>query len=73
MFESSDGGASWSVLDRGLPEAPGTPWLLSLDPGDRHTLFMAPSGKGFYMLSQRCVFADGFETGDVSGWSGSVP
>ncbi len=65
LFRSSDGGASWQNGE--LPPTPGL--RLELTSGGR---LYAGTGQGAARRDLP-LFADGFETGDFTGWSLAVP
>lgn len=75
IYRSTDGGAHWQALTT-MPNAGGNftahcRWLL-VNPGDSRELIVGTDGLsvGIYRLP---LFADGFETGDLSAWSLAVP
>ncbi|MBP1642239.1 MAG: hypothetical protein H6Q03_908 [Acidobacteria bacterium] len=69
---SLDGGASFSPFGAGL-EAARAPRELAVGPGTSPGVVLA-SGSGSYVTEAvPGLFADGFESGDTSAWSATVP
>jgi ligand-binding sensor domain-containing protein len=68
LFTSDDGGASWQAAGAEVT----TPLIvhLSSDSGGR---LYAGTAHGLFRRTVALVFADGFESGDLSAWSSAVP
>lgn len=69
-FYTDDGGASWTPHNSGLP----TSAIFALDSvAATRTLVACTHGRGAFVIQQGLIFADGFESGDTSAWSSTVP
>ena len=69
---SSDGGESFSPYGSGL-EAARTPRELALGSGPSPSLLLATAAGSWLTAALPGLFADGFESGDTSAWSATVP
>lgn len=73
VFASDDWGTSWQPANNGLAHTV----VESLDFKDDDTLVAFTHGRGAFMASlapsSESIFADGFESGDTTRWSVSVP
>ena len=67
LFSSTDGGASWQPASLGSALAVAD---LSLDAAGR---IYAGTSRGVFQRLPAELFADGFETGDLSAWEVVVP
>ncbi len=82
IFLSLDDGSTWSLVSdpftpgiSGTPHLP-RPWYAYFDSeGDINNVYIGTRGWGVWRLKlpMASIFADGFEAGDESGWSTSVP
>ncbi len=83
IFLSADGGATWSLASdpftsdvSGVPHLP-RPWYAYFDaePDGSKSVYVGTQGRGVWRLRVLAfpLFADGFESGDTSAWSSSVP
>ncbi len=77
VFRSTDSGATWHFVKQGPaldPMSPDpylfSPMTLAVLPGTTDTLLVSASGLWELTLP---LFADGFERGDTSAWSTTVP
>jgi hypothetical protein len=54
VLRSTDGGASWTSINTGLPKFSGwtlNPWTLAFDPTDAHILYLATNDDGIYSIT----------------------
>ncbi len=85
IFLSSDGGATWRLVSdpmtsdlSGTPHLP-RPWYAYFDsePDGSKAIYVGTQGRGVWRLRlippAVPLFADGFESGDTSAWTTSVP
>ena len=72
VFETVDGGGSWTALGAALPNVVTTSLVLDVS---EERLIVGTYGRSVFAISiiVEPLFADGFETGDMSEWSESVP
>ncbi len=73
VFVSSNGGTTWRSFSGGLPAVA---YVSDMEWGALNgKLVLATYGRGVFMNDPipAWLFADGFESGDVSAWSTSVP
>lgn len=72
VYETIDGGLSWAMLGADLPNVVTTSLVIDAA-GDN--LIVGTFGRSLFSvpLFLERVFIDGFETGDASRWSSSVP
>ncbi len=72
VFETADSGGSWAILGSGLPNVICT--SLALNPGNQ-SLIVGTYGRSLFALPvpPPAIFADGFESGNTSAWSGTQP
>jgi len=72
VYESRDGGVSWRVLGTGLPNALTTSLALNLE---RQELLVGTFGRSVFSipLELDLIYADGFETGNLTRWGHWVP
>ena len=76
VWWSNDGGTSWTKDATDLPNV--NVGDLVIDPSN-DTVFVGTYGRGVWRASLpdltggRPLFTDGFESGDTSAWSDSVP
>jgi len=74
VFLSRDGGATWTPFDDGMPHVAVFD-LAFQEGGSERRLRAATHGRGIWerVPASWGLFADGFETGDTSLWSATVP
>ena len=81
LFLSLDDGATWSLLSDPLTsDTSGTPHIprprygyFDSEPGEPTRLVVGSQGRGIWRVGLTGLFADGFESGDTSAWSSTVP
>ncbi len=72
VSRSSSSGTAWTPLTtNGLEQPAGI--VLAVDPAAPARLLLGTLRRGAYALDQLAIFADGFESGDTSAWSATVP
>ena len=71
-YRSSDGGTTWIRINDGLRMR--AVLALAISANGQH-VYAATSGEGVYRLdlSSLPLFSDGFESGDTTRWSASIP
>ncbi len=72
VYVSTDAGASWTPYGTGLPVVA----VFGMARSSGNTLKIATHGRGFWevaALGDTEIFADGFESGDTSVWSNTIP
>ncbi len=82
IFLSADDGSTWSLISdpftsdtSGTPHLP-RPWYAYFDSEDEvKNVYIGTRGRGVWRLKlpRTAIFADGFESGDTTVWSNSVP
>lgn len=72
VYRSTDGGGTWQKINNGLSMRAALSLAISED--GQH-LYLTTNGMGVFRLdlSPLPLFADGFETGNTTRWSGSNP
>jgi hypothetical protein len=72
VYETWDGGTTWSMLGSDLPNVVCTSMALDRD---NQLLVVGTYGRSLFsrIINPDHLFVDGFESGDTSAWSGSVP
>jgi hypothetical protein len=81
LFVSLDDGATWDlVTDPFTSDSSGVPHLprpryayFDSDGSGTQSLYVGSQGRGIWRVNLPLVFADGFESGDTSAWSNTVP
>lgn len=81
IFLSADSGTTWSLIsDPRTSDVSGTPHLprphfayFDTEPGTTPVVYVGTQGRGIWRIRLEAIFADGFETGDTSRWSNTVP
>ncbi len=81
LFLSTDNGASWDLIsDPFTSDSSGTPHIprpryayFDSDGSGTTALYVGSQGRGIWRVNLPLVFADGFESGDTSAWSNTVP
>ena len=85
IFLSADGGSTWSLASdpttsdvSSIPHLP-RPWYAYFDsePDGSKSVYVGTQGRGVWRLGvtafAHSIFVDGFESGDTSAWTSSVP
>jgi photosystem II stability/assembly factor-like uncharacterized protein len=74
VYRSTDGGGSWLPFGTGLPRV--AVFDMAFQGSTERVLRVATHGRGIWehlVASDTMPFLDGFETGDTSRWSSTVP
>ncbi|MDH3402126.1 MAG: hypothetical protein OES32_06885 [Acidobacteriota bacterium] len=81
IFLSLDDGANWELITdplssntSGIPHLPRPRYAyFDSDGAGTTALYVASQGRGIWRVNLPLIFADGFESGDTSAWSNTVP
>jgi hypothetical protein len=81
LFLSTDDGAAWSLISdpftsdsSGVPHIPRPHYAyFDSDGAGTTAIYVGTQGRGVWRINLGLLFADGFESGDTSAWSNTVP
>ena len=71
VFRTGDMGGSWSPLNSG--QIVGSISSVVIDPSAPANVYAGTSGSAVVHIAHATIFSDGFESGDSTSWSSTVP